>query len=150
MTFLELQRQIQQTKKARKGVKNRHDYFKNTTLDEEMALEKIYKKALKAANEVLKHYAETGEYNPEEKMKIIWAEEVKTKSNKTENLKSEIETLKKELAEFKEKFRRGGRKSYNDTTANEVKLARANGETWRGLATRLGISTTTAQKLLRK
>ena len=127
MTFLELQKQIQQTKKARKGVKNRRDYFKNATFEEEMALEAIYKKALRAANEVIKHYAEIGEFNPEEKMNVFFGE--KSKSDKSENLKSEIENLKKDIIEFKEKFRRGGRKGYNDTMANEVKIARANGET---------------------
>lgn len=145
MTFLELQRRIQQTKKARKGIRNKRDYFEDTTFDEEMVLNKIYQRALKAANEVIKHYTETGEFNPEEKMNVFFGE--KSKSDKSENLKSEIENLKKDIIEFKEKFRRGGRKGYNDTMANEVKIARANGETWRGLAKKLGISTATAQKL---
>ena len=80
MTFLELQKQIQQTKKARRGVRNRRDYFKDATIEEEIALEEIYKRALRAANEVIKHYEKTGEFDPKEKMLISWTL-AKTKAN---------------------------------------------------------------------
>jgi len=56
MTFLELQRKIQQTRKARKGVKNRIDYFDNLTIEEEEYINMVYRKALAAANKVVKEY----------------------------------------------------------------------------------------------
>ena len=149
VTFLDLQRHIQQTRKARKGVKNKRDYFADTTFDEEMVWHKIYQRALKAANEVIKHYTEIGEFNPEEKMNVFFGE--KSKSDKiNKNLEKENQKLQAEIIELKkqlEKFHRGGRKSYDDAMIQQVKSARANGETWRGLAKRLCISTTTAQKL---
>ena len=55
MTFIELQKRIVQTRKARRGVKNRTDYFDDDWQEEEFCKE-LYKRALRAANEVVKHY----------------------------------------------------------------------------------------------
>lgn len=71
MTFKELQNKIIQTRKARRGVKNRIDYF-----DEEVAIEDfytaVYKRALAAANAVVKHYEDKGEFDPKDKPVISW------------------------------------------------------------------------------
>lgn len=152
MTFLDLQRQITQTRKARKGVKNKRDYFKYATIEEEMTLKEMYKKALRAANEVIKYYAETGEFDPNEKFYVVFGEKSKSDKSEIESLKKEKQKLQEEFEILKnqlEKFYRGGRKSYDDAMIQRVKSARDNGETWRGLAARIGISTTTAQKLYR-
>lgn len=153
MTFLDLQRQITQTRKARKGISNRRDYFKDISGKEEKAIKEIYKRTLRIANEIIKHYEETGIYDPAEKISVMFG---KSKIDETSNLKKEnhklkveIESLKKQIEDVKEKFCRGGRKAYDDTMAQAVKMARERGETWRGLSKRLGISTTTAQKLYR-
>ena len=145
MTFLDLQRQITQTRKARKGISNRRDYYDDENNNYEFD-DAVYHKALVIANKVVQHYYETGEINPKEKISLNFGESLKAKKTSTEEnqkLQKEIEILKKQL----EKFHRGGRKSYDDVMIKAVKDARASGETWRGLAARLRISTTTAQKL---
>lgn len=162
MTFLDLQKQIVQTRKARHGVANRRDYFVDVDAKEEIALNAIYQRALRTANEVVKHYEITGEFDRKEKISVVFGEKKPNKPNKKEHiennkmlifeaenkkLKQEIANLQQQIKEIKDKQRHGGRKGYNDTMVREVKTARANGETWRGLASRLGISTTTAQKL---
>ena len=152
MTFLDLQRKIVQTRKARQGVANRRDYFKDVNLDEEVALNAIYKRALRTANEVVKHYEIAEEFDPEEKISIVFGKKPNEDENQTleqenEKLKAEITSLKKELEDFKGKFKSGGRKGYDATMAEQVRNARSKGETWRGLAAKLGISPTTAQKL---
>lgn len=58
MTFLELHKRIVQTRKARKGVKNREDYFQDD--DREEFWKSVYKRALYIANEVVKHYEKKG------------------------------------------------------------------------------------------
>jgi hypothetical protein len=70
MTFLELQKRIQQTRKARKGIHNRTDYFEDDPNEEYYTA--IYKRALSAANAVIRHYEELGEYDPNDKPKITW------------------------------------------------------------------------------
>ena len=145
MTFLDLQRQITQTRKARKGISNRRDYYDDENNNYEFD-DAVYHKALVIANKVVQHYYETGEINPKEKISLNFGESPKAKKTSTEEnqkLQKEIEILKKQL----KKFYRGGRKSYDDAMIKAVKDARASGETWRGLSKRLGISTTTAQKL---
>ena len=67
--------------------------------------------------------------------------------SKNKKLQVENETLKKHFVDFQDKFKHGGRKGYDRLMAETVKLARDNGETWRSLSARLGISTNTAQKL---
>lgn len=52
MTFRELQNKIIQTGKARKGVKNREDYFEHD--ENEDFWRAVYKKALSAANSDVK------------------------------------------------------------------------------------------------
>ena len=56
MTFLELQRMIQQTRKARKGTHNRIDYFEDDPNEE--YYKAIYKRACQVANAVINHYEE--------------------------------------------------------------------------------------------
>ena len=68
MTFIQLQNKIIQTRKARKGISNRVDYFANDVDEEYWQL--VYKKALKAANDVLKHYEEAGEISPKDKVTV--------------------------------------------------------------------------------
>lgn len=73
MTFLELQNQIVQTRKARKGVKNREDYFLDD--DNEEFWTSVYKRALYIANDVVKHYEKKGEYEHYEKFNLSWGED---------------------------------------------------------------------------
>ncbi len=73
MTFLELQNMIIQTRKARRGVSNREDYFSDDP--NEAYWGEVYKKALRAANEVIKHYTEVGEISPRDKLRVSFGEE---------------------------------------------------------------------------
>ena len=68
MTFLQLQNKIVQTKKARAGVHNRIDYFADNVNEDFYNM--VYKKALKAANDVIKHYEETGEIKNTDKITV--------------------------------------------------------------------------------
>ena len=68
MTFIQLQNWIIQTKKARSGVHNRIDYFANDVNEDYWQL--VYKKALKAANDVLKHYEEVNEISSKDKVTV--------------------------------------------------------------------------------
>ena len=70
MTFLELQRKIVQTRKARRGVSNRIDYFSGDINEEFYNI--VYKRALWAANEVIKHYEDKGQFASNDKLKIVW------------------------------------------------------------------------------
>lgn len=70
MTFLDLQRKITQTRKARRGVSNRTDYF-NDDPNEDFYLA-VYRRVLSVANEIVKHYEEKGEFSSSDKPKIIW------------------------------------------------------------------------------
>nr|pir hypothetical 22.3K protein - Selenomonas ruminantium plasmid pJDB23 [Selenomonas ruminantium] len=72
MTFLELQNQIVQTRKARKGIKNREDYFQDDETEEFWT--SVYKRALYIANEVVKHYEKKGAYDSSEKFHLSWGE----------------------------------------------------------------------------
>jgi len=158
MNFLQLQNQLKQTDKARKGVKNRRDYYDNENNNYEFDAA-VYRKALTIANKIVQHYFDAGEIDPAEKISITFSNTPKAESNKTlsaetekikkenQRLQVEVVRLKKEIAEFKNKFTHGGRKGYDDAMIQQVKSARACGETWRGLARKLKISTTTAQKL---
>lgn len=63
MTFLELQRKITQTRKARKGIKHSEEYyFDDYTEEVDLA---IYRKALSIANQTVK-YMKENELNPDE------------------------------------------------------------------------------------
>ena len=68
MTFLKLQNWIVQTRKARSGVHNRIDYFADDVNEDYWQL--VYKKALKAANDVIKHYKEVGEISLKDKVTV--------------------------------------------------------------------------------
>ena len=70
MTFMELQKKIIQTRKARRGVSNRKDYFLGDVNEEFYGA--VYKRVLWGANEIVKHYEEKGEFAPDDKPKIIW------------------------------------------------------------------------------
>ena len=67
MTFLKLQNWVIQTRKARSGVHNRIDYFADVNED---YWQLVYKKALKAANDVIKHYEEVGEISLKDKVTV--------------------------------------------------------------------------------
>lgn len=60
MTFLELQNQILQTRKARNGIKNRIDYCEDVSYQERMIDETVYRKALHAANQVVSYFEKQG------------------------------------------------------------------------------------------
>ena len=110
-----------------------------------------------AANKVVNHYIDLGELDEKEKISVTFgntpdtskssAKELKYLQTENKKLQAEIETLKNQLTDFQNKFKNGGRKGYGEDMIASVKSARDNGETWRGLSKRLGISTNTAQKL---
>ena len=70
MTFIQLQNKIIQTRKARSGVHNRIDYFADDVNVNEDYWQLVYKKALKAANDVLKHYEKVGEISSKDKVTV--------------------------------------------------------------------------------
>lgn len=72
MTFIELQKRIVQTRKARQGVKNRTDYFDDCDWQEEEYWKAVYQRALRAANEVVKHYESAGEIDKTEKVSVLF------------------------------------------------------------------------------
>lgn len=71
MTFLEVQKQIQQTRKARKGIANRQDYFAGDE-EAEQFYTAVYKRALSVANQVVKHYEDKATFDPKDKPKLTW------------------------------------------------------------------------------
>ena len=162
MTLIELQNDIKRTRRLlRKRRQQNSDSAEKT--ESYKTLELLYKKALTVANKVVNHYIDLGELI-EEKISVTFgdtSETSKASSKELKQLQSEIiklqtenkkikadnKTLKKQLSDFHRKFTHGGRKGYGDDMTTAVKSARDNGETWRGLAKRLGISPTTAQKL---
>ena len=157
MTFLELQNAIQQTRKSRRGVSNRRDYFEDEEPETERTYTHIYQKALKIANQVVSHYIDLGYFDPTEKISVNFGVNQPMKADERKHLKNEIQRLQEQvnilnskLAEMKDNLRHGGRKGYGVDMTAEVKSARDNGETWRGLSKRLGISTNTARKLYQK
>ena len=72
MTFLELHKVITQTRKARKGIKRYEDFWEGEEPNAEAFYNAVYKRALQAANEVIKHYEAKCEYDPEDKPVITW------------------------------------------------------------------------------
>ena len=70
MTFIQLQNKIIQTRKARSGVHNRIDYFADDVNVNEDYWQLVYKKALKAANDVIKHYEKVKEISPKDKVTV--------------------------------------------------------------------------------
>ena len=171
MTFLELQKQILQSRKARKGVKNRIDYL----ADEPNAdfYEKLYKKALTGANTIVKHAIEHGELKP---FSIIWDKKSPEITNEADHyrqlyfeykayyqywhqaikekndLENTILELKDELRQVNFKLARakkGGRyKDYAKIHQVVVYKQENPQASVRTIAKALGISTTTVQKAL--
>lgn len=68
-TFLKLQNQLVQTRKHRRGISNRLDYYDDDSNEYDFDTT-VYKKALQAANQVVKYYYETGEVSPKDKIKV--------------------------------------------------------------------------------
>ena len=156
MTFLELQNDIERTRRLlRKRRQQNNDFVEKT--ESEKVLELLYKKTLSVANQVVNHYIDLGYFDAQEKISVVFGKSPDTskvltkelKQLQTENkkLQAEIDILKTQLADFKNKFKHGGRKGYDRSMAEKVKLARDNGQSWRTLAKNLNISTATAQKL---
>lgn len=71
MTFLDLQKKLVQTRKARKGMVNRTEYFEEGSNEEEF-YSAVYKRVLSVANQIVKHYEELGEFDPKDKPSINW------------------------------------------------------------------------------
>lgn len=113
MGFLDLQNMIIQSRKARRGVKNRTDYF-----GEDFAKEKFYKavyrKALEAANKVSDHCFDCGEI---EKFSIVWGKQNKEKKEKSVDDKKYRE-MKKKLADCEQKCEDLAKFSYDLTNKN--------------------------------
>ncbi len=166
MTFLELQKKIIQTRKNRKGVKNRVDYFANDA--NESFYMYLYKKALNAANQIVKHCDEKGEIEP---FVIVWGkpkkehdynklvgdyEELTKEYRKTillanersieiDKLTERVRKLESDLAKTKQ----GGRFKDKEKEADIIVYKHANPQaTVRAIAAALGVSKTTVQKVL--
>lgn len=171
MTFLELQKKIVQTRKNRKGVKNRVDYFANDA--NESFYMYLYKKALNAANQIVKHCDEKGEIEP---FSIVFGKHEKRKSNddkkyldalkmaadyerewkKTSKQNSELISENLQLMEKIRKLesdlaktKNGGRFKDKEKEADIIVYKHANPKaTVREIAAALGVSKTTVQKTL--
>ena len=149
MTFLELQRRIVQTRKARMGIRNKEYYFHDIAVEDFMV--SVYRKALTAANQVVQHCIEARQI---EKFSITWdtAHETKKQAQENMRLRAEVLKLKEELHEVNERLlrsNRGGRHKDYEKERQVVKYKRANpSATVREIASALKISTTTVQKAL--
>lgn len=155
MRFLELQRQIVQTRKARNGVKNRTNYFEDCSGQEEQFWSEVYKRSLRVANEVVKHYESAGELDKIEKVSVLFGEQRKkdTALNELVEYRHEISRLNKELEQVKAELARakiGGRRK---DRAKEAKIQQYKREhpdaSIRGIAKAVGCSTTTVQNALK-
>jgi len=166
MTFLELQKRIVQTRKARKGVKNRTDYFDDW--QEEEFCKELYKRALRAANEVVQHYEASGSLDKSEKISVHFGKDTTTKDlsayNELHKLYSEQAAelsqlqqknfeLNKELKQAKEKLTRakiaGRRKDYKKEAAIQLYRHENPDASIRTIAKAVGCSTTTVQNALK-
>lgn len=154
MTFLELQKQIVQTRKARKGVKNRTDYFDDCDWTEEQFWRNVYQRALRVATEVVQHYESSGEYDKAEKISVLFGEQKKdTALDELVECQHEVSRLNKELEQVRADLARakiGGRRK---DRAKEAKIQQYKREhpdaSIRGIAKAVGCSTTTVQNALR-
>lgn len=166
MTFLELQKRIVQTRKARKGVKNRTDYFDDW--QEEAFCKELYKRALRAANEVVQHYEASGSLDKSEKISVHFGKDTTTKDlsayNELHKLYSEQADelsqlqqknfeLNKELKQAKEKLTRakisGRRKDYKKEATIQLYKHEHPDASIRTIAKAVGCSTTTVQNALK-
>lgn len=175
MTFLELQKKITQTRKARKGIKNRVDYLAGE--DNEPFLLEVYQKALSAANQIVQHCIKVKRI---EKFFITWGEqsnedycqkyieqvgayEKLTKDYRETVLESmergkeimaleeRVRELERELRAANKKLSRdnaGRRKDYDKAASIRKYKNKHPDESVRGIAKALGISPTTVQKVL--
>lgn len=166
MTFLELQKRIVQTRKARQGVKNRTDYFDDW--QEEEFCKELYKRALRAANEVVQHYEASGSLDKPEKISVHFGKDTTTKDlsayNELHKLYSEQAAelsqlqqknfeLNKELKQAKEKLTRakvgGRRKDYDKEAKIQLYKHEHPEASIRMIAKAIGCSTTTVQSALK-
>lgn len=146
MTFLELQKRILQTRKARKGVRNRTDYFDDCSWNEEQFWRNVYQRALRVATDVVQHYEGAGELDKTEKVSVLFGNELVEYRHEISRLNKELEQVKAELARAKIGGRRKDR-------AKEAKIQQYKREhpdaSIRGIAKAVGCSTTTVQAALR-
>ena len=169
MTFLQLQKQIVQTRKARKGVHNRIDYFDDDDWQVERYWKAVYQRALRVANDVVQHYEVSCSLDLQEKISVRFGKDTTTKDlsayNELHKLYSEQAAelsqlqqknfeLNKELKQAKEKLTRakiGGRRK---DRAKEAKIQQYKREhpdaSIRGIAKAVGCSTTTVQNALKR
>lgn len=86
MTFLELQKKITQTRKARKGVKNKIDYY-GEDFNKEDYESAVYRKALSGANQIVQHCLKTGKLEP---FLVVWDKPQKEKERELEEKNLEL------------------------------------------------------------
>lgn len=176
MTFLELQKKIVQTRKARKGIKHSIDYYGDDFKTEDFE-DAVYHRTLGHANEIVKRLLNNGNkpikiYFKEPKKECIYHKDYKTLYEKkfrevekyerewkktmeqnseliNENLKlmQEVSQLKEELGRTK----RGGRKEDKEKEGVIVTYkVNSPDATVREIANALKVSKTTVQKVLVK
>ena len=154
MTFLELQKQIVQTRKARKGVKNRTNYFEDCSGQEEQFWSEVYKRSLRVANEVVKHYEVACKFDKAEKVSVMFGEQ--RKNDTFEELlecQHEISRLTQELEQVKADLARakigGRRKDYKKEATIQLYKHEHPDASIRTIAKAVGCSTTTVQNALK-
>lgn len=154
MTFLELQKRILQTRKARKGVKNRTDYFDDCSWNEEQFWRNVYQRALRVATDVVQHYEGCGEYDKAEKINVSFGGQKKdTALDELVECQHEVSRLNKELEQVKADLARakigGRRKDYKKEAAIQLYKHEHPDASIRTIAKAVGCSTTTVQNALR-
>ena len=154
MTFLELQKQIVQTRKARKGVKNRTNYFEDCSGQEEQFWSEVYKRSLRVANEVVKHYEVASEFDKAEKVSVLFGEQKKNDTfEELLECQHEISRLNKELEQVKAELARakigGRRKDYKKEATIQLYKHEHPDASIRTIAKAVGCSTTTVQNALK-
>ena len=167
MTFLELQKRIVQTRKARRGVKNRTDYFDNW--QEEKFWKAVYKRALRAANEVVQHYDASSSFDKSEKISVMFGERKDTTTkelsaypdlqelyskqvDELSQLQQKNRELSEELEQVKRKLKRensGRRKDYRKEATIQLYKHEHPDASIRAIAKAVGCSTTTVQVALK-
>lgn len=154
MTFLELQKQIVQTRKARKGVKNRTNYFEDCSGQEEQFWSEVYKRSLRVANEVVKHYEVASKFDKAEKVSVLFGEQRENDTfeellecqHEISRLTQELEQVKAELARAKIG---GRRKDYGKEARIQLYKHEHPDASIRTIAKAVGCSTTTVQNALK-
>lgn len=170
MTFLELQKKILQTRKARSGVKNRTDYFDDCDWKEEEFWREVYKRALRVASSVVQHYEETCRVDKSEKISVSFGEQSKNtekeisayqkmynlfekQKDELSQLQQENRKLNKELEQVKKELARakvgGRRKDYDKEAKIQLYKHEHPEASIRMIAKAIGCSTTTVQSALK-